>query len=90
MKIHVIDSKNEVCTIEGINLDSKVEDLKKILIKKKRITTGNINIIWNGSIMEDKDTLESYDLQDDCTIIYLGEYPAGLKRKKKKNYNFFI
>lgn len=90
MKIHVIDSKNQVCTIEGINLDSKVEDLKKILIKKNRITTGNINLIWNAEIMENKDTLEDYNLEDDSTIVYCGEFIAGLKRKKKKNYNIFI
>ncbi len=90
MKIFVKDSKDQECPIEGINLDSKVEDLKKKLIEKKRITTGNINLIFNGYNMADKDTLEDYDLQDNSTIIYLGEFFAGLKRKKKKNYNIFI
>ena len=85
MKIYVKDSKDQVCTIENINSSTLVKDLKKIIIEKNNITTGNINLIYNGFNFEDEDvTLQEYDVEEGCCIIYLGEFHAGLKRKIEK------
>ena len=91
MKIYVKDSKDQICTIEGIAPNTLVKDLKKKVIKENRITTGNINLIFNSYIFDDDDqNLDYYGLEEGNTIIYLGEFPAGLKRKKKNNYYIFI
>ena len=85
MKIYVKDSKDRVCTIENINSSTLVKDLKKMIIQKNNITTGNINLIYNGYNFEDDEAnLQEYDLEEGCCIIYLGEFHAGLKRKIEK------
>ncbi len=90
MKIYVTDSKAQQCPIEGINPGTLVKDLKKKVIEKNRITTGNIQLIFSADILQDEETLEYYDIQEGNNITYVGEFPAGLKRKKKKICNIFI
>jgi hypothetical protein len=75
MKLFIRDSKNETKTIYIMESDS-VSTLKNEIKKKFGITT-NIELVYNGNILQETDNLTVYDLSDEQTIDFQGQFTAG-------------
>lgn len=88
MKIYVLDSKGRDFVLENLSDSTQVKDLKKELIKQKQILYG-IDLIFDGQILEDENTLGDYDLKNEHKIIYLGEFLGGVNILKKNNFYLF-
>lgn len=78
MKIVIRDSKGKYNTIT-ISDTEKVSDLKK-KIETEYKTSKNIELIFNGMILEDNYTLRELDIEDGNTIDYLGVFLAGINK----------
>jgi len=72
------DSKGKYNTIT-ISDTEKVSDLKK-KIETEYKTSKNIELIFNGMILEDNYTLRELDIEDGNTIDYLGVFLAGINK----------
>lgn len=80
MKLFIRDSKNETKSIYIMESDSVVT-LKNEIKKKFGITT-NIELVFNGNILQENDNLASYDgLTDNQTIDFQGQFTAGKQSK---------
>lgn len=77
MKIYVIDTKNRSIAIENITESTTIKELRKRITEQNIITTGQIKLIYNGNILEDDENLYYYDIEDNTTIIYTGEFISG-------------
>ena len=77
MKIFVKDSKDETLNFDDLTDYTKVKDLKKQIIRKGEILTNNINLMYNGYLLEDEEELCFYGIQNMTTIVYVGEFHAG-------------
>ncbi len=76
MKLFIRDSKNETKSIYIMESDSVVT-LKNEIKKKFGITT-NIELVFNGTILQETDNLSTYDgLTDNQTIDFQGQFTAG-------------
>ena len=76
MKLFIRDSKNEAKSIYIMESDSVVT-LKNEIKKKFGITT-NIELVFNGTILQETDNLSTYDgLTDNQTIDFQGQFTAG-------------
>lgn len=75
MKIFISDSKGNSRPINIMESDN-VQQLKEE-IKKKNNITGEIELIYNGKILDDNDNLDEEGIQDNDTINYLGIFKAG-------------
>lgn len=76
MKIFIIDSKGNYSKIE-ISETAEVAELKEKVKKTNEIKSDNIELIFNGMILEDKYTLSELDIVEGSTINYLGTFFAG-------------
>lgn len=76
MKLLIRDSKGVINTINIMESDS-VEELKK-QIKEKNNITGEIELVFNGIILDNDQNLAELDIKDGNTIDYLGQYNAGI------------
>jgi len=81
MKIHVKDSKDQAIVIDDLSGSTRVEELIEKVIEKGGITTGNITLIYNTEIFEKDNVLDDYYVENNCTIIYIGEFKGGAKNK---------
>lgn len=61
--------------IHGIDLNSKVEELKKIAAEKTNIPIEEQNCVFAGELMKDEKTLDSYGIQDGFTVYVLRKCP---------------
>ena len=77
MKIYVIDTKNRSIAIENITESTTIKELRERITEQNIITTGQIKLIYNGNILEDDENLYYYDIEDNTTIIYTGEFISG-------------
>lgn len=77
MKIYVIDTKNRSIAIENITESTTIKELRERITEQNIITTGEIKLIYNGNILEDNENLYYYDIEDNATIIYTGEFISG-------------
>lgn len=77
MKIYVIDTKNRSIAIENITESTTIKELRERITEQNIITTGEIKLIYNGNILEDDENLYYYDIEDNATIIYTGEFISG-------------
>ena len=77
MKIYVIDTKNRSIAIENITESTTIKELRKRITEQNIITTGQIKLTYNGNILEDDENLYYYDIEDNTTIIYTGEFISG-------------
>lgn len=77
MKIFIRDSKGK---FEAINISEskRVSELKKIIQGDNK--KNDIELIYNGMILEDSYTLEELDIQEGSTINYLGIFLAGYNK----------
>ena len=75
MKIFINDSKLKKFIFE-INNSLKISRLKDD-IKKKFHINNNIQLTFNGNVLEDDSIIEDYDIQENDVITYLGEFLAG-------------
>lgn len=76
MKIVIRDSKGKYNTITISDTETVADLKKKIKIEYK--TTNNIELIFNGMILEDNYTLNELDIEEGNTIDYLGVFLAGI------------
>lgn len=77
MKIFIRDSKNNIKTIL-INESVQTLELKEEIRKKMGIR-GDIELVFNGLVLEDNDYLIDLDIKEGNTIDYQGHFDAGLK-----------
>jgi hypothetical protein len=75
MKLYIRDSKNETKTIFIMESDS-VATLKNEIKNKFGITT-NIELIFNGNILQENDQLSDLGITDEQTIEFQGQFIAG-------------
>lgn len=78
MKLVIRDSKNKLKTIL-INESDRVIQLKEE-IKNKMTITGEIELLFNGLVLEDNDMLCDLDIKEGSTIDYQGHFDAGLNK----------
>ena len=79
MKIFIRDSKGKATVINISDSIKKVSNLKN-LIKKDKNITNEIELIFNGMILEDDYDLEELEIKDGDIIDYLGTFLAGLNK----------
>ena len=79
MKIFIRDSKGKSTVINISDSIKKVSNLKN-LIKKDKNITNEIELIYNGMILEDDYDLEELEIKDGDIIDYLGTFLAGLNK----------
>lgn len=74
-KIIILDSKNSShdIKVEKSYTISKVKEW----IKKENQISGEIELIFNGNILEDNDTLEICGISSGATLNYIGSFLAG-------------
>jgi hypothetical protein len=75
MKLYIRDSKNETKTIFIMESDS-VATLKNEIKNKFGIIT-NIELIFNGNILQENDQLSDLGITDEQTIEFQGQFTAG-------------
>jgi hypothetical protein len=75
MKLYIRDSKNETKSIYIMESDS-VATLKNEIKKKFGITT-NIELIFNGNILQENNSLADINIQDEETVEFQGQFTAG-------------
>ena len=75
MKVLIVDTSNQREIFE-INENDKVQKLKELIANKKGINQ-DITLHYNGEILSEEETIGSYDLSENDTIIYLGKFEAG-------------
>ena len=75
MKILIRDSKGKYDKI-NISESDTVSKLKEI-IKKRNNITNEIELIFNGMILEDSYTIDELEMEDENIIDYLGTFLAG-------------
>ncbi|CAH3029080.1 unnamed protein product [Porites evermanni] len=61
--------------IEGIELNCRVEELKKIAAEKTNIPVEDQNCIFAGELLQDDKTLASYGIQDGFTVYVVKKWP---------------
>ena len=79
MRLIILDSKGNSSPI-NIMESENVLQLKEE-IKKKNNITGEIELLYNGKILEDDEYLTDEGIQDNSTINYLGIFKAGKSYK---------
>ena len=79
MKLFIIDSQNVSKPINIMESDT-VAKLKEE-IKKKNNIVGDIELVFDGDILNDNDLLFKLEIKDGMSINYLGIYNAGLSPK---------
>ncbi len=75
MKLIIQDSRDQREFIFA--QESWSVELLKNEIKKKYNITGDIELVYNGNILEDTDSLLAKDIKDGKTINFLGRFDAG-------------
>lgn len=80
MKIIIRDSKNDIKTIL-CNESEQVYKLKEQIREKMNII-GEIELVFNGVVLEDNDYLYDLDIKEGNTIDYQGHFNAGLYKFK--------
>jgi hypothetical protein len=77
MKIFIRDSKNNM---KPILINESIQTLAlKEEIRNKMGITGEIELVFNGVVLEDNDYLFDLDIKEGNTIDYQGHFDAGLK-----------
>lgn len=79
MKIFIIDSKGNYSKID-ISETAEVSKLKEKIKKTNEIKSDNIELIFNGMILEDNYTLNELEIVEGNTISYLGTFFAGINK----------
>ena len=74
-EVFIVDSNGNksILKVEKSYTISKTKEL----IKKEKNICGDIELVFNGSILEDNDTLETYNISDGNTLNFLGQFKAG-------------
>jgi len=76
IKIFFNDSKNNSKAIE-INTFCLVSDLKEIIRKKGIINDDQFEIIYNGIILEDDNSIEECEIENGSFLNVIGFFPGG-------------
>ena len=75
MSIYIRDSCNNLKKVK-CSIKDKIKWINENICYEHQIN-GDIDLIFNGNILDDDETLEDYDIKDGHTIDYLGQYMAG-------------
>ena len=78
MKLLILDSKNISKPIYIMESDT-VAELKKQIQTKNNIN-GDIELVFNGMILNDNETLSEKEIKDGMTVNYLGQFKAGINK----------
>ena len=78
MKVIIIDSKNNQSAINIMESES-VSELKNQIRGKNKIN-GDIELLFNGVILNDNDYMYDLGISEGSTINYLGIFKAGEKQ----------
>lgn len=76
MKIFIRDSKGDSFPINIMESDT-VAELRKQFREKYNVTV-DIDLVFNGAVLEDSDSVFDLDIKEGNTIDYLGHFKAGL------------
>lgn len=76
MKILIVDTSNGREIFE-VNPNDKIKNLKEMIASKKGINS-DINLHFNGEILEEESLISDYDIEENSNIIYLGNFEAGI------------
>ena len=79
MKILIIDSTNKRVLID-IDENASVRELKENLRAKKNINS-EIILHYNGEILEEDETIASYEIENNSNIVYIGQFKGGMLYK---------
>ena len=80
MKIYILDLKNEIKIILIMESDN-VSALKREMKKKYNISD-EVELLFNGILLNDNDYLIDAGISDGATINYSGIFKAGLNNLK--------
>lgn len=75
MKIYIVDSKNQRKPINIMESDT-VSELKKQMNKLYNMNE-EVELLYNGIILNDNENLADLDIVEGVTINYLGIFKAG-------------
>ena len=75
MKILIMDTSGKSEYIE-VSADETVKSVKDKLANKKGINT-EIKLHYAGQILNDNDTISSYDIMEDDPVLYLLSFRGG-------------
>ena len=75
MKVIIVDSKNNESAINIMESDSVAELKNQIKIKNK--INGDIELLFNGQILNDNDYMYDAGICEGSSINYLGVFKAG-------------
>lgn len=81
----IIKNKNKEYIIEIGDDKNTIEILKKEIEKKLGIELNKIKLIYNGKVLEDKETLHHYNITENSKIILLGNIKKDNNIEKKDN-----
>ena len=81
----IIKTKNKEYIIEIGDDKNTIEILKKEIEKKLGIELNKIKLIYNGKVLEDKETLHHYNITENSKIILLGNIKKDNNIEKKDN-----
>ena len=81
----IIKNKNKEYIIEIGDDKYTIEILKKEIKKKLGIELNKIKLIYNGKVLEDKETLHHYNITENSKIILLGNIKKDNNIEKKDN-----
>lgn len=76
MKIYILDSKNERKPINVLE-SGFVSDVKREM-KKTLNMNDEVELLFNGIILNDNDNLYDLEIKEGSTINFLGQFKAGL------------
>lgn len=76
MKILIIDSQNRTEFIYAQE-SWNGEKLKKVIKDKYQLQDDDMELVFNGNILEDNDSLLAKGITDGKTINFLGKFSAG-------------
>jgi hypothetical protein len=77
MKILIIDSQNRTEFIYAQE-SWNGEKLKKVIKDKYQLQDDDMELVFNGNILEDNEALSTYDVEEGAIIIYCGAFIAGI------------
>ena len=85
MKITIMDYKNQKVILD-IDNDEYIRDIKKKLSLKRRISNpNNCDFVYNGCIPQDDDKVSDLDIEENSTIIFLGQF-----KEEERSMQIFI
>jgi hypothetical protein len=85
MQIHVKNLNGEDYTLDGIKGTTTVSEVKQKLAKKVEVYASDISLIFSGKPLEDKYTLNDYNLTKESAVHMVIEEPTEEQIVQREN-----